>query len=34
MLGRFYFLTKPVDEDILIDCLNLAVQRYLSGPGN
>jgi FixJ family two-component response regulator len=26
--GAICFLTKPFDEDILIDCLDSAVQRY------
>jgi FixJ family two-component response regulator len=32
--GAICFLTKPFDEDILIDCLNSAIERHSDGPGN
>jgi FixJ family two-component response regulator len=32
--GAICFLTKPLDEDALIDCLNTAVKRRGSGPTN
>jgi FixJ family two-component response regulator len=31
--GAICFLTKPFDDDTLIDCLNTAVARYRSGSG-
>jgi FixJ family two-component response regulator len=32
--GALCFLTKPFDEDILIDCLNKAVEQRRGGAGN
>jgi FixJ family two-component response regulator len=30
--GAICFLTKPFDEDTLIDCLNSAIEQHRSGP--